>query len=135
MLLELLEHPGEVMTRERLVQILWPKGIVDFDNSLNAVVRKLRSALGDDPDTPRYIETLPRIGYRFVGKIESPAAILTGGPKIRKPWLALLLLFGALIAMTLFLRSGGRPRPSTTRWRRPGSGSPATTSRTASRCG
>jgi len=69
MLIELVEHPGEVVTRERLVQVLWPKGIVDFDNSLNAVVRKLRVALSDDSDTPRYIETLPRIGYRFIGPV------------------------------------------------------------------
>jgi DNA-binding winged helix-turn-helix (wHTH) protein/tetratricopeptide (TPR) repeat protein len=75
MLVELLGHPGEVVTRERLVQVLWPKGIVDFDNSLNAVVRKLRVVLGDDSETPRYIETLPRIGYRFVGKIEPAAAV------------------------------------------------------------
>lgn len=73
MLVELLEHPGEVVTRERMVEVLWPKGIVDFDNSLNAVVRKLRVALGDDPEAPRYIETLPRIGYRFVGKLEDAA--------------------------------------------------------------
>src|SRR6187431_3714048 len=74
-LVELLEHPGEVVTRERLVQVLWPKGVVDFDNSLNAVVRKLRVVLGDDSETPRYIETLPRIGYRFVGKVEAPPAV------------------------------------------------------------
>jgi DNA-binding winged helix-turn-helix (wHTH) protein/tetratricopeptide (TPR) repeat protein len=67
-LVELLSHPGEVVTRERLVQVLWPKGVVDFDNSLNAVVRKLRAVLGDDSETPRYIETLPRIGYRFIGR-------------------------------------------------------------------
>jgi DNA-binding winged helix-turn-helix (wHTH) protein/tetratricopeptide (TPR) repeat protein len=73
-LVELLTHPGEVVTRERLVQVLWPKGIVDFDNSLNAVMRKLRVVLGDDSETPRYIETLPRIGYRFVGNIDAPAA-------------------------------------------------------------
>ena len=58
-LVELLSHPGEVVTRERLVEVLWPKGVVDFDNSLNAVIRKLRSTLGDDSETPRYIETLP----------------------------------------------------------------------------
>jgi DNA-binding winged helix-turn-helix (wHTH) protein/tetratricopeptide (TPR) repeat protein len=73
-LVELLSHPGDVVTRERLVEVLWPKGVVDFDNSLNAVVRKLRVVLGDDSDTPRYIETLPRIGYRFVGKLGSVAA-------------------------------------------------------------
>jgi DNA-binding winged helix-turn-helix (wHTH) protein/tetratricopeptide (TPR) repeat protein len=79
-LVELLSHPAEVVTRERLVQVLWPKGVVDFDNSLNAVVRKLRAVLGDDSETPRYIETLPRIGYRFIGKLqpsESSAAPVT----------------------------------------------------------
>ena len=77
-LVELLTHPGEVVTRERLVEVLWPKGVVDFDNSLNAVVRKLRAVLGDDSDAPRYIETLPRIGYRFVGKLDAP-----GEPRAR----------------------------------------------------
>ena len=62
-LLELLAQPGQVVTRERLVQVLWPKGVVDFDNNLNSIVRKLRVALEDDSETPRYIETLPRIGY------------------------------------------------------------------------
>jgi DNA-binding winged helix-turn-helix (wHTH) protein/tetratricopeptide (TPR) repeat protein len=66
MLVELLAHAGDVVTRERLVQVLWPKGVVDFDGSLNAVVRKLRVTLGDDSAAPRYIETLPRIGYRFL---------------------------------------------------------------------
>ena len=74
MLTELLEHPGEVVTRERLVQVLWPKGVVDFDNSLNAAVRKLRVALNDDSETPRYIETLPRIGYRFIGTMTTATA-------------------------------------------------------------
>ena len=75
-------HPGEVVTRERLVQVLWPKGVVDFDNSLNAVVRKLRAVLGDDSETPRYIETLPRIGYRFVGKMEAPVERAGGAPAV-----------------------------------------------------
>jgi DNA-binding winged helix-turn-helix (wHTH) protein/tetratricopeptide (TPR) repeat protein len=79
-LVELLAHPGDVVTRERLVEVLWPKGVVDFDNSLNAVVRKLRVVLGDDSETPRYIETLPRIGYRFVGKVNAAAPIPAGAP-------------------------------------------------------
>lgn len=86
MLVELLEHPGEVVTRERLVQVLWPKGIVDFDNSLNAVVRKLRVALGDDSETPRYIETLPRIGYRFIGSVSAgpkDAPATATAPRVR----------------------------------------------------
>jgi DNA-binding winged helix-turn-helix (wHTH) protein/tetratricopeptide (TPR) repeat protein len=81
MLLELLDHAGNVVTREQLVQVLWPRGVVDFDNSLNAVVRKLRVVLGDDSETPRYIETLPRIGYRFIGKLE-PAPRVAGPPAI-----------------------------------------------------
>ena len=70
-LLELIDNAGLVVTRDALVKALWPKGIVDFDNSLNGIVRKLRVALGDDSETPRYIETLPRIGYRFIGKLET----------------------------------------------------------------
>jgi DNA-binding winged helix-turn-helix (wHTH) protein/tetratricopeptide (TPR) repeat protein len=70
-LLELLREPGQVVTRERLVGILWPKGVVDFDNGLNVAVRKLRIALGDESETPRYVETLPRVGYRFIGRLET----------------------------------------------------------------
>jgi DNA-binding winged helix-turn-helix (wHTH) protein/Tfp pilus assembly protein PilF len=69
MLAELLAHPGEVVPRDRMVKVLWPTGIVDFDNSLNAVVRKLRVALGEDAGAPRYFETLPRIGFRFIGTV------------------------------------------------------------------
>jgi DNA-binding winged helix-turn-helix (wHTH) protein/Flp pilus assembly protein TadD len=67
-LIELFDHAGEVVTREQLVKVLWPAGVVDFDNGLNVAMRKLRVALDDVGDTPRYIETLPRVGYRFIGK-------------------------------------------------------------------
>lgn len=67
---ELVAHAGSVVTRERLIALLWPKGVVDFDTSLNTVIRKLRSALGDLAETPRYIETLPRRGYRFIGALD-----------------------------------------------------------------
>ena len=66
---QLTRTPGEVVTRETLISRLWPKGVVEFDTGLNTAVRKLRSALGDDADTPRYIETLPRKGYRFVAHL------------------------------------------------------------------
>ena len=62
---ELIAHAGSVVPRERLIALLWPKGVVDFDTGLNTVIGKLRSALGDTSETPRYIETLPRRGYRF----------------------------------------------------------------------
>ena len=70
---ELLAHPGEVVSREQLIKKLWPKGIVDFDTALNSAVRRLRKALCDDADTPKYIETLPRRGYRFIGSIMPPS--------------------------------------------------------------
>jgi TolB-like protein len=63
----LLEHSGEVVTRDKLRQVLWPSDtFVDFDHSLNTAVMKLREALGDSADTPLYIETLPKRGYRFI---------------------------------------------------------------------
>jgi Tol biopolymer transport system component/DNA-binding winged helix-turn-helix (wHTH) protein len=66
----LLEHPGEVVTREELQKRLWPDGIiVDFEHSINAAVNRLREALGDDAEHPRFIETLPRHGYRFIAPV------------------------------------------------------------------
>jgi TolB-like protein/Tfp pilus assembly protein PilF len=66
----LLEHPGEVITREDLQKRLWPDGtFVDFEQGLNAAVKRLREAFGDSAEAPRLIETLPRRGYRFIGSI------------------------------------------------------------------
>jgi TolB-like protein/DNA-binding winged helix-turn-helix (wHTH) protein len=66
----LLEHPGELVTREEFRQRLWPSDtFVDFEHSINTAVKKLREALQDDPDRPRYIETLPKLGYRFIAPL------------------------------------------------------------------
>lgn len=74
----LLEHPGEVVTREDLQKKLWPSDtFVDFEHSLNAAVKRLRDALGDSAETPRYIETLPRHGYRFFATVERPPSHLS----------------------------------------------------------
>src|SRR6266852_956470 len=63
----LLQRPGEVVTREELRNQNWPAdAFVDFENSLNTAINKLREALGDSADNPRFIETLPRRGYRFI---------------------------------------------------------------------
>src|SRR4029453_2784201 len=71
-LTSLLERPGDLVTREELRQRLWPNGTFgDFDHGLNAVVNRLRDTLGDSADSPRFIETLPRRGYRFIAPIES----------------------------------------------------------------
>ena len=67
----LLEEPGQVVTREELRQRIWPSDtFVDFDHGINNAIKRLREALGDTAETPRYVETLPRRGYRFIGKIE-----------------------------------------------------------------
>ncbi len=67
----LLQRSGEIVTREELQQSLWPADtFVDFDESLNKAIQKLRQALGDSADNPRFIETLPRKGYRFVAPVE-----------------------------------------------------------------
>src|SRR6266478_2240167 len=66
----LLEHPGEVVTRESMQKRLWPHGtFVDFEQGLNAAVKRLREVLDDSAETPRLIETLPRRGYRFIGSL------------------------------------------------------------------
>jgi TolB-like protein/DNA-binding winged helix-turn-helix (wHTH) protein/Tfp pilus assembly protein PilF len=67
----LLECPGEVLTREELRKRLWPTDtFVDFDRGLNRATNRLRESLGDEAGNPRFIETLPRRGYRFIGQIE-----------------------------------------------------------------
>jgi TolB-like protein/Flp pilus assembly protein TadD len=72
----MLERPGHVVTRDELRQRLWPGGtFVDFEHSLNAAVKRLRAALGDDADNPTYVETLPRRGYRFIGAMAEEAAL------------------------------------------------------------
>src|SRR5689334_882832 len=66
----LLQQPGEVVTREELRNQNWaPDTFVDFDNSLNTAINKLREALGDSADNPQFIETLPRRGYRFIAQV------------------------------------------------------------------
>src|SRR5512147_1194430 len=66
----LVEKPGELVTREELRQRLWSSDtFVDFDHSLNTAIKRLRQALGDDAETPKYIETIPKRGYRFIGKV------------------------------------------------------------------
>src|SRR5437588_149374 len=66
----LLEQPGEVVTREELQKRLWPDTFVDFDHNLNTAINKIREALGDSAERPRFVETLPRRGYRFVAQVE-----------------------------------------------------------------
>ena len=74
----LLERPGEVITREEFEKRLWPGDtFVDFDHSLNTAIKKLRQALGDDNKKRRFVETLPKRGYRFIGTVEQDARAST----------------------------------------------------------
>ena len=68
----LLLRPGELVTREELKQKLWPSdSFGDFEHGLNAAVNRVRDALGDSSDNPRFVETLPRRGYRFIAPVET----------------------------------------------------------------
>jgi TolB-like protein/Tfp pilus assembly protein PilF len=79
----MLERPGDVVTRDELRQRLWPEGtFVDFEHSLNAAIKRLRSALGDDADRPRFVETVPRRGYRFIARLESGVAPIESAPSL-----------------------------------------------------
>jgi Tol biopolymer transport system component/DNA-binding winged helix-turn-helix (wHTH) protein len=80
-LVELLARPGDLVTREQLRQRLWPNGtFVDFEHGLNAVINRLREALGDSADSPRYIQTVPRRGYRFIAPVEGGTEAVAGEP-------------------------------------------------------
>ncbi len=119
-LCRLLEHPGQVVTREELRQALWPADtFVDFDNSLNAAINKLREALGDSADHPHYVETLPRRGYRYIGTVNgvnrgTGVEATTSGKEVeqrlrRFRWVAAIAAVAALAA-TLFALNAFRVR-------------------------
>jgi len=76
----LLERPGGVVTREELQKRLWPDSFVDFDHNLNASVNKIREALGDSAESPRFVETLPRRGYRFIAPVDGSSNPTPGNP-------------------------------------------------------
>ena len=83
----LLERPGDAVTRDKLKKALWPADtFVDFDHSLNAAIAKLRQLLGDCSESPRFIETVSRRGYRFVAPVEflsAPSSVRRSGPSAR----------------------------------------------------
>src|ERR1700678_1929604 len=78
----LLQRPGEVVTREELCRRVWPnENFGDFDMALNIAIGKLRSALGDSAENPRYIETLPKRGYRFIADV----SVVDGDSRTKRP--------------------------------------------------
>jgi len=98
-LLALLEHPGEVVTRKELQERLWPGDtFVEFENGLNNAISRLREALGDTAESPRFIETVPRHGYRLLPEV-SPAMPASRASNFR-PW---LIVFGSVLGVTLII--------------------------------
>jgi TolB-like protein/DNA-binding winged helix-turn-helix (wHTH) protein len=132
----LLERPGELVTREELSSRLWPQTIVDFDHGLNKAVAKIREALGDSAENPRFIETVARRGYRFLADVSavrqgqpqtaardsaahegsSPVGLTDAGASPRRPpraWkpfgLGLAVLLVAALSWSLYPRSHSSP--------------------------
>jgi len=110
----LLERPGAIITREELRAALWPDGsFVDFEYGVNTAIKKVRYALGDSADNPRFVQTLPRKGYRFIapvtteGPLRPPAAApsVAASPKRRRTWMIAAVLAAALSASGLWVFS------------------------------
>jgi DNA-binding winged helix-turn-helix (wHTH) protein len=120
----LLEHEGDVVTREELRRKLWPGDtFVDFDNGLNSAIKKLRLVLGDSAEHPRFIETLPRRGYRWLAPVECdrdiasvqvapPANETVPASKVRLRYAAALsgIAFLCVLALTFFALDVGKLR-------------------------
>ena len=110
-LVALLEKPGELVTRAELQERLWPDGtVVDFDNNLNSAVATLRTVLGDSAKTPTIIQTLPRLGYRLIGKIrfDEPRGANTPSTRTSRPTLArsATVAIGATVTLSLTILLG-----------------------------
>jgi TolB-like protein/DNA-binding winged helix-turn-helix (wHTH) protein len=119
-LVALIERPGEVLTREELQKRLWPADTtVDFDRGLNKAIARVRDALGDDADNPRFIETLPSRGYRFLTQVaaspvaeilSSPASVPPVRPRRRLPWVAGGFAVVLLVTIGLYRLISPSPR-------------------------
>lgn len=105
-LVALLERPGELVTRDELRHRLWPNDVhVDYERSLNTAVKRLRQSLGDEADEPRYIETLPRHGYRFIGHVKDSLHVSAAPHRSLKRWVA---FFAAVLVIFAFGLYQGR---------------------------
>jgi Tol biopolymer transport system component/DNA-binding winged helix-turn-helix (wHTH) protein len=124
-LVELLERPGELVTREHLRGRLWPDGtFVDYEHGLNAVINRLRETLGDSAESPHFIQTVPRRGYRFIAPVEQggPASADAGAAGRGRAtarhfssvmWPVVVVAVGAVAGIAMYLsRPGSSPRGS-----------------------
>jgi DNA-binding winged helix-turn-helix (wHTH) protein/Tol biopolymer transport system component len=104
----LVERPGELVTREELRRRVWSQDtFVDFDHALNTAIKKIRASLNDDADSPRFVETVPRRGYRFVARIEpeperasAPAAPMQGNSRRMFAAVGIAIFLLAILALT-----------------------------------
>jgi Tol biopolymer transport system component/DNA-binding winged helix-turn-helix (wHTH) protein len=112
----LLERPGEVVTREELQKRLWPDTFVDVEHNLNTAINKIRDVLGDSAENPRFVDTLPRRGYRFAYPIDKPLSengspelprSAPGPPKTRSGTQQRLLKYGVIVLSTAIVVSAG----------------------------
>jgi TolB-like protein/DNA-binding winged helix-turn-helix (wHTH) protein/Flp pilus assembly protein TadD len=116
-LLLLTERPGQLVSREQIAERIWGKGtFLDVDNSINGAVRKIRQVLEDDPEQPRFVQTITGRGYRFVAPVEQPGPPPPEPVPPRRPsrarlWLAVALALPLLLAALVWSRDRSRGRP------------------------
>lgn len=123
LLLALLERPGEIVTRQEVQKRLWPQDtFVDFDNGLNNAIKRLRDALGDAADNPRFVETIPRRGYRFIAPVlpvvpvtspdtEPSAPAQAAVPQASRRWLPLIAAAAVVVTVAGGVYWKTRPAP------------------------
>ena len=127
LLVMLLQCPGVVVSREEIRQRLWPETHVDFDHSVHAALNRLRGALGDNGKRPRFIETIPTVGYRFLADVDVPVAASIAPPPPPPPppprpvsaarramWVAIIVAAAALLTYALVRQRYDKfvPRPA-----------------------
>ena len=112
----LLEKPGELVTREELCEKLWSRAVVDFDHGLNKAINKIREALGDSAENPRFVETVARRGYRFLAEV-APIELTDAGmpPKRPRPtrvWMGfgLALALAASLSWIVYSQNQSSPK-------------------------
>jgi Tol biopolymer transport system component/DNA-binding winged helix-turn-helix (wHTH) protein len=103
----LLERPGEVVTREELQKRLWPDTFVDVDHNLNTAINKIREVLGDSAESPRFVETLPRRGYRFVAPVDGiPPTVVPDGAGVPRELRTLWIRHPSTLFVLLLVLTG-----------------------------
>ena len=111
----LLEQPGDMVSRHELAERLWPADtFVDLERGLNTAIGKLRTALGDSAEKPRYVETVARRGYRFIGSIEPPAGLSERPSSNRKTAFVAVVAATVVALMAAYLLLGRAPAPTPT---------------------